>query len=81
LVLKRSITAGRRSSEAYEHLAGVTAAKQVDEGAGSLVKAAHDGLGVGELAVPEPAADVRDHGRHPVAVVIDDDEPLLMSER
>ena len=80
LVLKRSITAGSRSSEAYEHLAGVTAAKQVDEGAGSMVDAVDDGLGVDDRAVAQPGADVGDHVGLAIGVIDDDEaaqgEPL-----
>jgi 6-phospho-beta-glucosidase len=59
--------------EADDHLAGVVAAEQVDEGGRGLVQAVDDGLGVEELALAQPAADVGDHGGRPVLVVGDDE--------
>jgi uncharacterized membrane protein YbhN (UPF0104 family) len=59
--------------EADDHLAGVAAAEQVDEGGRGVIEAVDDGFRVGELAFAQPAADVGDHVGQAV-LVVDDDE-------
>jgi hypothetical protein len=44
--------------EADDHLAGVGAAEEVDEGGGGVLQVIDDGLGVRELAFGQPGADV-----------------------